>query len=75
MSHNANNGLVVLWSADAGTATREIRITRTTAAACLVLVGALLGVCLWLGWELGHWSAKAPTAFAQVDVVGETRAG
>lgn len=64
MSAKQPSALTVLWTAEAGSSTRELRITRATATACVVIVGALLGVCLWLGWELGHWSAKDGSSLA-----------
>ncbi len=74
MKAGKRHGLVVLWSADAGAATREMRITRGMAAACVVVVGTLIGVCLWLGWELGHWSAKSTPLNATVTSAGDVRA-
>lgn len=74
MKVGQREGVVVLWSADVGAATRELRITRGMAATCVVVLGALIGVCLWLGWELGHWSAKSSPLRATLAASGDVRA-
>lgn len=74
MKAGPREGLVVLWSADMGAATRELRITRGAAAVCLLAIGALVGACLWLGWEIGHWSAKTSPTRATLAVAGDVSA-